>query len=66
MAKNFEKFRKKIQFKDLIYEIPNQLTPTFCRNLINKYEENVHLQASGTTFIGTDVGIKQSEDINIS
>ena len=32
--------KKRVQFKDFIFEQPKQLTPQFCEKLIDLYETN--------------------------
>ena len=63
-----------MKFKDFIYEQPKQLTPQFCKNLIEKYETNdqaIRRRAQGHLGVGvwneqTAKSFKQSEDVNIS
>lgn len=63
-------FKKKVQFKDFIFEQPKQLTPKFCEKLIDLYETNseaLELRNVGRT-IGSEnaLNLKQSEDLYIS
>ena len=63
-----------MKFEDFIYEQPKQLTPQFCKNLIEKYETNdqaIQARAQGHLGVGvwniqTAKSFKQSEDVNIS
>lgn len=65
--------RKNVKFKDFIYTQPKQLTPQFCKNLIELYETNPvakRVRRAGALGIAnppkSELSIKQSEDINIS
>lgn len=65
--------RKNVKFKDFIYTQPKQLTPQFCKNLIELYETNpVAKKARTAGAIGladapqSVLSMKQSEDINIT
>ena len=63
-----------MKFEDFIYEQPKQLTPQFCKNLIEKYETNdeaIRARAQGHLGVGvwniqSAKSFKQSEDVNIS
>ena len=52
-------------FSKFIYALPNQLTPEFCKAVIDKFEndESTH---PGVTWSGHDVSMKQSTDLLIS
>lgn len=65
--------RKNVKFEDFIYTQPNQLTPQFCKNLIEVYE--THPIAKKERLAGSvgipdspenRLDIKQSEDLNIT
>ena len=58
-------FKRKIKFNDLIYEVPNQLSPEFCNRLIKKYENNVEHTGAGLAGHGVQLDVKQSEDLSI-
>jgi hypothetical protein len=69
---NSEPARKDVTFGDFIFELPKQLTPQFCKHLINRYETDpvaVKTRNSGRTF-GSDgfqaLKVKQSEDFQLS
>lgn len=65
---------KTITFEDFIYQQPKQLTPQFCKNLIEKYETNpqaLENRAQGTLGTGNwseqaAKSFKQSEDLYIT
>lgn len=69
---NPEPARKDVTFGDFIFELPKQLTPQFCKHLINRYETDpisLEVRNSGAT-IGYNgfqaLKVKQSEDIHIT
>ena len=67
-----EENRKDVTFEDFIYQQPKQLTPQFCKNLIEKYETNEQaLQMRTQGSLGdwekqAAKSFKQSEDVNIT
>tara|TARA_R100001224_G_scaffold101383_1_gene72936 strand:+ start:1038 stop:1700 length:663 start_codon:yes stop_codon:yes gene_type:complete len=63
--------RKNVKFGDFIYTQPKQLTPQFCKHLIDVYETNpIAKKIREAGVVGyhaqSDLNVKQSEDINIT
>lgn len=52
-------------FKKYIFSLSNQLTPEFCKNVIDKFEHDPDVTA-GKTASGHSVDVKQSTDLMIS
>lgn len=60
-------FKRKVKFDDFIYELPNQLSPHFCKQLIKKYEKTYDKHGIGVVGNNNEVvlDLKQSEDLYI-
>ena len=62
--------KKRVQFKDFIFQQPKQLTPQFCKRLIDLYETNPialeERKMGGTVGADYALDLKQSEDMRIS
>ena len=52
-------------FRKAIYTSPKQLSPEFCKSVINKFEQDPNIHP-GVTAGGHAVGVKQSTDLMIS